>query len=65
MSWSNAQERRRIAINDMSPAELVHLMIINYDGDKESNGPYTQNFDYFWAAEALDQKWKALTKEVE
>lgn len=58
MSWSREQEERRIRIRHMSVAELVHTMIVNFDGDRESPGPWTQNFDYFWAAEALDERFK-------
>lgn len=57
MSWSHEQERRRAELRAMTVGELIHVMIVNFDGDKESTGPYTQNFDYYWASEALDRRF--------
>lgn len=59
MSWSHQQEERRKEIRSMGLGELVHTMVVNFDGDKESSGPYTQNFDYYWAADTLDWRFPA------
>lgn len=63
MSWSHEQETRRAEIRSMSAGELVHTMIANFDGDQSGAGSFTQNFDYFWAADTLDQKFNQKAKE--
>lgn len=56
MSWSKEQQDRVDEINALPLGELVHLMIREFDGDRESSGPWTQSQDYFRAAEELDRR---------